>query len=269
MAFNNKANTIVIKKGPTTPPDNFLWLRTNLNGKPLGLYKNIGEDTWVPYDVNGGNSGDLTEVNEKINNILDSIKDIKNSKQDNITIATNDKILSLNDATLLSELELVYIKEDKAIYLRGKGGKIINKVSVEDFINDGLIENVEYDSEKHILKIIFNTDHNQKVPIEIDLNDLADVYTAGYGLVLKGGEFSIDQDIVALVTNLEKVSQNLNIKIEDIEKTLGNYETNVNQKIEDFSTRIDKIEKDYKEADTNLLNLINQTKGLMSWTNFE
>lgn len=44
MAFNQNSTTITIKKSSTTPPDNFLWLKTNSVGKNQGLYKNVGED---------------------------------------------------------------------------------------------------------------------------------------------------------------------------------------------------------------------------------
>lgn len=187
----------------------------------------------MPYDVGGGNP-DLDAINQRIQENSDRINDLSNNKQDILKISNLDNILSLNGDTLHSELELVYIPEDKAIYLRGRDGKIINKVPVDDFINDGLLENVEYDSKNKILKLIFNTDHDQKVPIEIDLNDLVDVYTAGKGLKLENGKFSIDEDVVALTTSLANVTESLNSKIVQ-------------------------IEKDYKDADSKILESINKT----------
>lgn len=160
----------------------------------------------------------------------------------------------------------MYSKEDKRIYLRGRKGKIIGEIPTNDFIKDGMIKDVSYNTETHILRIVFNQDSGDKTPIEIDLSSLMDVYTVGYGLkVDETGNFVIDTDVVAVVENVNKLSESLNISIDELNERLSATEKTLSDKIKTLTdsiantkatinNRIDSVEKNYTDADTQIIN---------------
>lgn len=123
-------------------------------------------------------------------------------------ISENDKILSLKDGELSSELSLVYNSEDNFIRLLGKDHIKISGFDASVFLKDGMLENAEMadtndGGEKGtFIKLTFNTDAGSKV-IYLDVASLVDVYTAGRGLVLNNNEFSINEKIVATKSDLE------------------------------------------------------------------
>jgi len=84
----------------------------------------------------------------------------------------------------------------------GKDGKtVVSEISAADFVKDGMISDVSYDTETHKITITWNTDAG-KDAIELDLADLVNTYTAGTGLKLDTakGQFSIDDTVVATKT---------------------------------------------------------------------
>ena len=268
MAFNPNSNSITIKKGFATPPDNFLWLKTSLSGARQGLYKNVGEDRWEPLEASFFYPKDIEDIYSKLENAATEIDKLKQDKQNNLSISEDDHILSLEDSTLLSQLQLVYSKEDKFIYLLGKDGHILGAVPTGEFVKDGMIESVKYDDESHILTITFNQDSDKKIPIEVNLSSLMDIYTAGYGIILKDGEFSIDTKVVALVENLDKLSQNLNTTIESLKKDLSDKELALNKKIEELADTVKKNKTELSDSIANTkLELNEKIESLTESTN--
>lgn len=251
MAFNANSNSITIKKGPATPPDNFLWLKTSISGARQGLYKNVGEDRWEPLEASFFYPKDIEDLYAKLQEAEDKINKLEQDKQNNLSISSDDHVLTLEDSTLLSQLQLVYSNEDKFIYLLGRDNHILGKVPTNDFVKDGMIDSASYDKNSHILTITFNQDSDNKVPIEIDLSSLMDVYTAGYGLILENGEFRINTDIVALVENLDKLSLNLNTTINELKEDLNKKEQEINKKIEDLSNSVKKDKQELSDSIAN------------------
>ena len=252
MAFNPNSNSITIKKGFATPPDNFLWLKTTVSGVRQGLYKNVGEDRWEPLEASFFYPKDIEDLYAKIEEASEKIDKLDQDKQNNISISSEDHILSLEDSTLLSQLQLVYSKEDGFIYLLGRDNHILGKVPTGDFVKDGMIESVKYDEESHILTITFNQDSDNNIPIEIDLSSLMDVYTVGYGLKLEEkGKFAIDTEVVALVENLDKLSMSLNTTINSLKEDLSKKEEEINKKIEELT---DSIKKNKQELTDSIAN---------------
>lgn len=110
-----------------------------------------------------------------------------------------DKVLSLANRVVRSHLSISIVKYDGTPYivLLGKDNTEISRVNAAEFVKDGMLESAElkYSSDglnHRVLVLTFNTDAGKSV-IEIDVNDLVDVYTAKQdgGLVLEHNQFSI------------------------------------------------------------------------------
>lgn len=69
-----------------------------------------------------------------------------------------------------------------------------------------MISSVTYDESTHTVHIVWNTDAGGKTT-DISLSGLIDTYTAGYGLILDHGEFSVDTTEVAQLSNISGFSK--------------------------------------------------------------
>lgn len=109
------------------------------------------------------------------------------TKTISLAINENDKVLAQGDEGLRAHIELRYDKSVIAetdsgtttknmIYLVGKDDTIISEIDANEFIQDGIIETVEFDHETKVLKIIFKTASGDK-SVDISLADLIDTYT--------------------------------------------------------------------------------------------
>ena len=125
-------------------------------------------------------------------------------------VAANDKFLTLGTDKLISAVaSLKYgdaVSEElagkKAIQLIGKDGKtVVSEIDASEFVKDGMISDVKYNTETHKITITWNTDAG-KDAIELNLSDLVNTYGAGTGLKLDTatGTFSVDDTVVATKT---------------------------------------------------------------------
>ena len=105
----------------------------------------------------------------------------------------DDKVLTQNTLGLKANLSLVYNRDDKKIYLKGKNG-VISEIDANDFIKDGMLSAAsvftatEADHEQYpelvvgktYIKLLFNTDAEEPGranPVFISAEDLVDIYT--------------------------------------------------------------------------------------------
>lgn len=117
-----------------------------------------------------------------------------NSKVSLLINEEDDKVLTQNALGLKANLSLVYIRDDKKIYLKGKNDIIISEIDANDFIKDGMLSAAsvftatEEDHEQYpelivgktYIKLLFNTDAEEPGranPIFISAEDLVDIYT--------------------------------------------------------------------------------------------
>ena len=107
----------------------------------------------------------LSEVVSGINTDLSSYK-VKD-------LAAGDKIISLTDGVLSSELSLEYVSSAQTIYLKGLNGEVISEVPASDFIKDGMLQNVELETSGDTTNLVFtfNTDSDQE-PVKVDVTSL-------------------------------------------------------------------------------------------------
>lgn len=126
-------------------------------------------------------------------------------------VKTGDKVLALEGTELTSTISLsvdATAGEDGKKYIRLKGidGADLGKVDTADFVKDGMLEDAKYSTATHKITLTFNT-YSGKEAIELDLNDLVNVYKAGNGLALAtDGTFSINTDITATKDSVDKVA---------------------------------------------------------------
>lgn len=121
-------------------------------------------------------------------------------------VAANDKVLSLTDKLVSATVGLTYgdavgetLAGKKSIKLVGKEGAVISEIDASDFIKDGMIDSVKFDTTTKHVAITFNTDAG-KDAIDVDLTTLVDTYKAGTGLSLaKDGTFSVNTTTIATV----------------------------------------------------------------------
>ena len=106
----------------------------------------------------------------------------------------DDKVLTQNALGLKANVSLVYSREDKKIYLKGKNDITISSIDADDFIKDGMLSAAsifvatEADHEQYselvvgktYIKLLFNVDAEEPGranPVFISAEDLVDIYT--------------------------------------------------------------------------------------------
>lgn len=106
----------------------------------------------------------------------------------------DDKVLTQNTLGLKANVSLVYSRDDKKIYLKGKNETVISEIDANDFIKDGMLSAAsvivatEEDHEmypelivgKTYIKLLFNVDGEvpgRANPVFISAEDLVDTYT--------------------------------------------------------------------------------------------
>lgn len=101
------------------------------------------------------------------------------------------------DTRVMGQLNMTYDSTTHNIYLfygeTRTTDNTIGTVDCSDFIKDGMIDEVAYNSTTHILTFTWNTAAG-KSDTEIDLTGLIDTYTAGNGLSLTNGVFALKLD---------------------------------------------------------------------------
>lgn len=144
-------------------------------------------------------------------------------------VKADDKVLALEGTELTSTISLsvdATVGEDGKKYIRLKGinGADLGKIDTADFVKDGMLQNAVYSTDTHKITLTFNTDAGGKV-IELDLNDLVNVYKAGNGLNLAtDGTFSINTDITATKESVDAVAgrvTTLEGKVADNERAIA------------------------------------------------
>ena len=120
-------------------------------------------------------------------------------------VDAEDKILKLDGKLLKTQLSITTVKENGATYvvLKGLNGVEVSRFDAAEFVKDGMLDKVElkYSSDglnHRILVLTFNTEAGKEA-IELDINDLVDVYVAreNGGLREENNEFFIDNNVEA------------------------------------------------------------------------
>ena len=102
----------------------------------------------------------------------------------------DDKELALLEDINGTAETINLVKKDDLTYELEVGDRIAGTISIP---KDQFLKSVEYLPDTKELKFVFETTEGEQVS-NIDISDLVDIYTAGNGLLLEGGKFSIKLD---------------------------------------------------------------------------
>lgn len=165
------------------------------------------------------------ELDEKINDVSDKLDETVSALTEEFSEALleeatareekdnelNGKITDLSGKTFA---HAEYDKEEKTIKFYNSNGELLSDSTIDatDFIKDGMVESVSISEDGEKLIIVFNTDSGKET-IEIPLNDLFKVYTAGTGI-------SIDKDettgeAIISVKNYDAINELLDVIYND------------------------------------------------------
>lgn len=148
-------------------------------------------------------------------------------------VKENDSVLSLDGTLLTSAISLSYDSSKKEIYLKGKNGTVISTVKADEFIKDGMIDNVAWSTEtgkETTLVITFNTDAG-KSAVNVDFKKLVDEYTSGNGIDVNGKVVSVK------IANATKDAVTLSATATGLSATLSGWD--------DTKAKVDALDTNY------------------------
>lgn len=110
------------------------------------------------------------------------------------SVSAEEKVLAADaNGVLSTTMNLTSSKVDGKTYIQltGINGALVSQFDASEFVKDGMIDSVVYDSATNKITITWNTDAG-KQPTVIDMAGLVDTYTAGSGLTLVDGAFAVN-----------------------------------------------------------------------------
>ena len=118
-----------------------------------------------------------------------------------------------------------YDSSSKEIIFYNSNGDTLFTIDATDFIKDGMISSITYDSDNAVLYLVFNTDAGAE-QIEIDLSSLIDIYTGGAGIDITDNVVSInladdnEDDYLSVSDDGLKLSGvvDINSRLEEVEE---------------------------------------------------
>ena len=125
------------------------------------------------------NTEDIGKINASINGLA-----VKSVVEGDLVLAADD------NGALSTTINLGYDSVNKKIKLTGIEGALISEFDASEFVKDGMIDSVAYDSATKKMTITWNTSAGKDATV-VDMTGLVDTYTAGSGLALVENEFSV------------------------------------------------------------------------------
>lgn len=183
------------------------------------LTDNFIEDSALKND--NANFNPLTPYNYGKNVPLTPLSSILS-----LSVADGDKILSLDETVLSSNLSIKY--ENNILSLVGKNGEIITSINLP---LAQILNQAYYDSETKELVFVFSTSTGE-TKTTINVGDLVDTYTAGKGLTLSGNQFAIDETVVGTKEDVKIINDNLVQAINTINQNMADGFNTINGGIE-------------------------------------
>lgn len=138
----------------------------------------VAKDEKVLTDAKAYTDSEIAKLETSEGNLSTSIEELK----------AKDKEL---ETSLATKIESVKVVKDEANDLHYQ--VLVDGVAAGD-INipqDQFLKSVNYDNASHKLQFIFKTENEHEQPIEVDISDLVDTYTAGDGMSLSANTFSV------------------------------------------------------------------------------
>ena len=175
-----------------------------------------------------GHSTSITSLQESIEGLA-----VKSVKED-------EKVLAADENGVLSTtMSLNYDNVNHKIQLKGIEGALVSEIDAADFIKDGMIDSVSYNSDSKTITFTWNTSAG-KDATTVDISHLVDTYTASNGLELSDNVFSVKID-TASSDALTVGAAGLKLSVTDnLKSDLGI--TTLATSVEDHENRIKDVE---------------------------
>lgn len=141
-------------------------------------------------EAHGEAISNLTTV---VNGHTQDISDIKSSISGLAvkSVAAGEKVLRASEAGALSTvITLGYDSANRKIQLKGIADTVVSELDATAFIQDGMLDKAEYDTETKELVLTWNTQAGKNT-MRVPLGSLVDTYTAGSGLTLAANQFAV------------------------------------------------------------------------------
>lgn len=138
----------------------------------------VAKDEKVLTDAKAYTDSEIAKLETNEGNLSTSIKELK----------AKDKELETSLATKIESVEVVKDEANDLHYQVLVDGIVAGDINIPQ---DQFLKSVNYDNASHKLQFIFKTENEHEQPIEVDISDLVDTYTAGDGMSLSANTFSV------------------------------------------------------------------------------
>ena len=129
-------------------------------------------------DAKAYTDSEIAKLETNEGNLSTSIEELK----------AKDKELETSLATKIESVEVVKDEANDLHYQVLVDGVVAGDINIPQ---DQFLKSVNYDNASHKLQFIFKTENEHEQPIEVDISDLVDTYTAGDGMSLSANTFSV------------------------------------------------------------------------------
>ena len=138
----------------------------------------VAKDEKVLTDAKAYTDSEISKLETNEGNLSTSIEELK----------AKDKELEASLATKIESVEVVKDEANDLHYQVLVDGVVAGDINIPQ---DQFLKSVNYDKASHKLQFIFKTENEHEQPIEVDISDLVDTYTAGDGMSLSANTFSV------------------------------------------------------------------------------
>lgn len=195
---NQTDGVIAVERKKIVSDDKSINVATSSDATNISVGVNV-DGTTIVVDGETGKlsvaSGALVQYQGE--NAISVSREEDGVKKITLTLDPSDKVLKQSASGLKSEIDLTWDKSN-GLKLIGKDSTEIATIPAEDFIKDGMLENVELVeltegtganpsglTDGTYIKFTFNTDGGSKV-LYLNVTKLIDIYTAGNGISISG-----------------------------------------------------------------------------------
>ena len=255
---------------------------TALSSTTVEIRNDVTELSGSVVSFSSSTHTEITDIKERLNNL--SSKSVAGSQAIKVAAGTGsnsgvstvsllingaDKVLTQDDSGLLTNLSMELSNDSKTLYLKGKNGTTISTIDTTNFVKDGMLDSVTFDSDTKTLKFVFNTDSGH-AQIDVPLGSLVDIYTVSAGsttyLEIENYKVGARVDVdggLAGYTKLRQLSGDV-VTLSGNVVTLSGTVVNIQSGLTQLSGNVVTISGNVTTLSGNLITLSSTTKEIQS-----